>query len=141
MATPTNIYNGKFLRFKFGNKKLIHATNCKLTVSSKLEEIATKDTNGTVSIPSGYSFTGSTEALLSNLPVGDTTHCTADTLLDAQLAGEEITIEFTTDVTGDFIYSGKAFINNYDLGAEVNSSVKVTIAFTGNGNLEKSTVA
>jgi hypothetical protein len=82
----STIYNGKLLRFKF-NDKLIHATSCKLTVSSKLEEIATKDTDGTVSIPSGYSFTGSTEALLANLPSGDTTHATADTLLDAQLAG------------------------------------------------------
>lgn len=135
-----DIYNGKFLRFKFKNKKLIHATNCKLTVASKLEEIATKDTDGTVSIPSGYSFTGSTEALLSKLPTGDITHCTGDDLLQAQLAGEEIDVEFTTDVTGDFIYTGKAYINNYDLGAEVNSSVKVTIAFTGNGNLNRETV-
>jgi hypothetical protein len=47
----STIYNGKLLRFKFNDKKLIHATSCKLTVSSKLEEIATKDTDGTV-----YSF-------------------------------------------------------------------------------------
>jgi hypothetical protein len=63
-------------------------------------------------------FTGSTEALLANLPSGDTTHATADTLLDAQLAGTEVDVEFTTDVTGDFIYTGKAFISNFDLGAE-----------------------
>jgi len=134
------IYNGKFLRFKFDSKMLLHATNCKLTVSSKLEEIATKDTDGTVSIPSGYSYSGSTEALLSNLPSGDTTHVTADTLLDAQLAGTEIDVEFTTDVTGDFIYTGKAFIDNYDLGAETGTSVKVSISFKGNGNLEKDVV-
>lgn len=137
----STIYNGKLLRFKFDDLKLIHATNCKLTVSSKLEEIATKDTEGTVSIPSGYSFTGSTEALLSNLPSGDTTHCTADTLLDAQLAGTEVDVEFTTDVTGDFIYTGKAYISNYDLGAETGTSVKVSISFTGNGNITKQTVA
>lgn len=137
----STIYNGKLLRFKFDDKKLIHATNCKLTVSSKLEEIATKDTDGTVSIPSGYSFSGSTEALLSNLPAGDTTHATADTLLTAQLAGTEIDIEFTTDVTGDFIYTGKAFIDNFDLGSETGTSVKVSISFKGNGNLTKATVA
>lgn len=136
----STIYNGKLLRFKFDDKKLIHATNCKLTVSSKLEEIATKDTDGTVSIPSGYSFSGSTEALLSNLPAGDTTHATADTLLTAQLAGTEIDIEFTTDVTGDFIYTGKAFIDNFDLGSETGTSVKVSISFKGNGNLTKATV-
>jgi hypothetical protein len=70
-----------------------------------------------VSIPSGYSLQDR-EALLANLPSGDTTHATADTLLDAQLAGTEVDVEFTTDVTGDFIYTGKAFISNFDLGAE-----------------------
>jgi hypothetical protein len=35
---------------------------------------------------------GSTEALLANLPSGDTTHATADTLLDAQLAGTEVDV-------------------------------------------------
>lgn len=133
----STIYQGKFLRFKFDDKKLMHATNCKFTVSSKLEEIATKDTDGTVSIPSNYSFTGSTEALLSNLPVGDTDHVTADTLLDAQLAGTEIDVEFTTDVTGDFIYTGKAYIDNFDIGAETGSSAKVSISFKGNGNITK----
>jgi hypothetical protein len=73
---------------------------------------------------------------LANLPSGDTTHATADTLLDAQLAGTEVDVEFTTDVTGDFIYTGKAFISNFDLGAETGTSVKVSISFTGNGNIE-----
>jgi hypothetical protein len=57
-------------------------------------------------------------------------------LLDAQLAGTEVDVEFTTDVTGDFIYTGKAFISNFDLGAETGTSVKVSISFTGNGNIE-----
>jgi hypothetical protein len=137
----STFYNGKLLRFKFGGKKFLHATTCKLTISSKLEEIATKDTNGTVSIPSGYSVTGSTEALLSKLVPGDTTHVTADMLLDAQLAEEEIDIEFTTDVTGDFVYTMKAYIDNHDLGANTGESVKVSISFKGNGDLVKETVA
>jgi hypothetical protein len=137
----STIYQGKFLRFKFDDKKLMHATNCKITVSSKLEEIASKDTDGTISIPSNYSVTGSTEALLSNLPSGDTTHVTADTILDAQLAGTEIDVEFTTDITGDFIYTMKAFIDNFDIGAETGSSAKVSISFKGNGNLTKAIIA
>jgi PP-loop superfamily ATP-utilizing enzyme len=50
----STIYNGKLLRFKFNETN--SCNSCKLTVSSKLEEIATKDTDGTVSIPSGYSL-------------------------------------------------------------------------------------
>jgi hypothetical protein len=135
----STIYNGKLLRFKFNDKKLIHATSCKLTVSSKLEEIATKDTDGTVSIPSGYSLQDRQRHYWQTY-LGDTTHATADTLLDAQLAGTEVDVEFTTDVTGDFIYTGKAFISNFDLGAETGTSVKVSISFTGNGNITKQTV-
>jgi hypothetical protein len=45
---------------------------------------------------------------------------------------------FTTDVTGDFIYTGKAFISNFDF--EPGTSVKVSISFTGNGNITKQTV-
>jgi hypothetical protein len=72
--------------------------------------------------------------IIGKLTFGDTTHAT-DTLLDAQLAGTEVDVEFTTDVTGDFIYTGKAFISNFDLGAETGTSVKVSISFTGNGNI------
>jgi hypothetical protein len=133
----STIYNGKLLRFKFNETN--SCNSCKLTVSSKLEEIATKDTDGTVSIPSGYSLQDRQRHYWQT-PSGDTTHATADTLLDAQLAGTEVDVEFTTDVTGDFIYTGKAFISNFDLGAETGTSVKVSISFTGNGNITKQTV-
>lgn len=137
----SEIYNGKLLRFKFDDKKVLHATSCKLSFSTKLEEIATKDTEGTVSSPSNYSWSGSTEALVANLPSGDTDHVTYDLLLDAQLAGTEIDVEFTTDATGDFIYTGKAYIENSDITADVGSSVKCTISIKGNGNVTKAIVA
>ncbi|WP_281225366.1 phage tail tube protein [Flavobacterium aquiphilum] len=134
-------YQGKLLRFKFNSKKALHATNCKLTISSKLEEIATKDTDGTVVIPSNYSISGSTEVLMAKLPEGDTTHITTDDLLDMQLAGTEIPMEFTTGETGDFIYTFNAYIDNFDIGAQTGESVKVSISFKGNGNLTKETVS
>jgi hypothetical protein len=62
---------------------------------------------------------------LANLPSGDTTCYSRYFAIDAQLAGTEVDVEFTTDVTGDFIYTGKAFISNFDLGAETGTSVKV----------------
>lgn len=136
----STIYNGKLLRFKFNTKKFLHATTCKVSVSSKLEEIATKDTDGTVSVPSNYSWSGSTEALLSNLPAGDTTHVTYDDILALQLAGTEIDVEFTTDVTGDIIYTGKAFIESSDITADTGTSVKVSVSFKGNGNITQDTV-
>jgi hypothetical protein len=75
---------------------------------------------------------------LANLPSGDTTHATADTLLDAQLAGTEVDV--SSQLMLQVILSGKAFISNFDLGAETGTSVKVSISFTGNGNITKQTV-
>lgn len=136
----SEIYKGKLLRFIFDGKKFLHATSCKLDFSTKLEEIATKDTNGTVVIPGNYSWSGSTEALLANLPAGDTTHVTFDTLLAAKLAGTEIDVEFTTSVTGDIVYTGKAYIENASITADTDSAVKVSISIKGNGDLEQDTV-
>ncbi|SHG27661.1 hypothetical protein [Flavobacterium johnsoniae] len=137
----SEIYNGKLLRFKFNSKKFLHATSCKLDFATKLEEIATKDTNGTISIPSNYSWTGSTEALLSNLPTGDLEHVTYDDILNIQRTGTQIDVEFTTDVTGDIIYTGKAYIENSGITATVGESVKVTVSFKGNGDLEQDTIS
>ncbi|QGK72846.1 phage tail tube protein [Flavobacterium sp. SLB02] len=137
----SEIYNGKLLRFKFNEKKLLHATSCKLDFSTKLEEIATKDTDGTVSIPSNYTWSGSTEALLANLPTGDLTHVTFDDILKLKLAGTQIDVEFTTDATGDIVYTGKAYIENASITADVGSSAKVSISIKGNGNLNQDTVS
>lgn len=137
----STIYDGKKLRFKFDDKLFLHATSCKLSIATKLEEIATKDTDGSMVVPGNYSWSGSTDALLSNLPVGDTEHVTFDTLLTAKLAGQEIDVEFTTDVSGDIIYSGKCFIENAEITADTGVAVKVSISFKGNGNITKSTIA
>lgn len=139
MASP--IYDGKKLRFKFDDKLFLHATSCKLSIATKLEEIATKDTDGSTVIPGNYSWNGSTDALLANLPAGDTTHVTFDTLLTAKLAGQEIDVDFTTSVTGDIVYSGKCYIENAEITADTGVAVKVSISFKGNGNLTRAVVA
>lgn len=136
----SEIYKGKLLRFKFDAKKFLHATSCKLDFSMKLEEIATKDTDGTVSIPGNYSWSGSTEALLANLPALDTTHVTYDDILAKMLAGTEIDVDFTTDVTGDIIYTGKAYIDSASMTADTEGAVKVSISIKGNGNVVKAIV-
>ena len=136
----SEIYKGKLLRFKFDGKKFLHATSCKLDFSMKLEEIATKDTDGTVSMPGNYSWGGSTEALLSNLPAGDSTHVTFDTIMTAFQSGTEIDVDFTTDVTGDIVYTGKAYIENAGITADTEGAAKVTISFKGNGNIVQSII-
>ena len=129
------IYKGKIVRFQFDDKKLLHAINCSLDISTKLEEIATKDTDGTVTVPSNYTWSGSAEALFATLPSGDTDHVTADTLISQQLAGTEVAVQFTTAQTGDFVFSGNAYFESVKIDAQTGTSVKVSFSFKGNGNL------
>lgn len=136
----STIYQGKNLRFKFGGKALFHATSCSIDISTTLEEIATKDTNGSVSTPGNYSWGISADALVANLPSGNSTHVDFAYLLDAQLANTEIEVDFTTSETGDFIYSGTVYIESSNIQAEVGSSAKGSFSFKGNGNLTKTTV-
>jgi hypothetical protein len=130
------IYKGKNVRFSFNGKTLYHTTSCKLSISTKLEEIATKDTSGTVSTPSNYAWSISTEALVANKPAASTQSDFMD-IVDLQLAGTEIDIKFTDSATGSFILSGKVFVVQSDINAEIGNSLTGSFSFTGNGNLVK----
>jgi hypothetical protein len=130
------IYKGKNVRFSFNGKSLYHATSCKLSISTKLEEIATKDTDGTVSTPSNYAWSISTEALVADKPIASTQSDFMD-IVDLQLAGTEIDIEFTDSATGSFILAGKVFVESSDINAEVGNSLTGSFSFKGNGNLVK----
>lgn len=134
------IYKGKNVRFSFEGKTLFHATSCKLSISTNLEDIATKDTDGTVSVPSNYSWNISTDSLVADKPTSSTQSDFMD-IVGYQLAGTEIDIEFTDGVTGSFKYSGKVYVESSDLTADVGSSMTGSASFKGNGNLTKSVVA
>jgi hypothetical protein len=129
----STIYKGKNLRFSFNGKTLYHATSCKFSISTKLEAIATKDTNGTVSTPSNYEWSLSADALVANR-IGSTQNDFMD-LIDLQLAGAQIAVEFTTGITDDFVLSGNVYIESSDVTAETGNSVTGSFSFKGNGDL------
>jgi hypothetical protein len=133
----STIYKGKNLRFSFNGKTLFHATSCKLSLSTKLEAIATKDTNGTVSTPSNYEWSINTDALVAN-KTGVLQNDFLD-ILALQLAGTEIVVTFTTGVVGDFVLTGNVFVESSDITAETGNSVTGSFSFKGNGDLVKTT--
>lgn len=135
------IYKGKNVRFRFNGKTLYHATSCGLSITTTLEGIATKDTDGTVSTPSNYEWSITTNALVADKPAASTTQVDFMDIISLQLAGTEIDIEFTTEVTGDFVLSGKVYVENGNITAEVGNSVSGDFSFKGNGNLTKALVA
>lgn len=134
------IYKGKNLRLSYDGKVLFHATSCSLSISTTIESIATKDTNGNIKVPSDYDWTLSTSALFADKETGSTTHVGFSELMNIQLRGEEIDVEFTTGEVGDVLMSGKAFIESSNVNAEVGSSAQGDFSFSGNGDLTIETV-
>lgn len=134
------IYQGKNVRFKFQDKTLYHATSCSLSISTTLEEIATKDTDGTVSTPGNYSWSITTNALVADKPVSSTQSDFMD-VIDLQLGKTLIAIEFTDDATGSFKLAGNVYVESANITAEVGQSVTGDFSFKGTGDLVKSVVS
>lgn len=130
------IYKGKNVRFSFEDKTLFHATTCSVSISTTMESVATKDTDGTVSVPGNYEWSLTTSALVADKPAGSSQTDFME-MLALHLAGTEIDVEFTTGETGDFVLSGKVFIESTSITAETGNSVSGDFSFKGNGNLTK----
>lgn len=129
------IYKGKNLRLSYDGKTLFHATSCTLSVSTEIESIATKDTDGNMKVAGNYDWTVGTNALFADKETGSTDHVSFSELMKLQLLGQEIDVEFTTGETGDVIISGKAFIESCSISAEVSGSANGDFSFSGNGDL------
>lgn len=135
------IYNGTNVRLSYNGKVLYHTTACKLQLSTKLEEIATKDTNGSVVTAGNYAWSVSAETLVADAPTSSTTQVGAMDIVNFLLAKTELDIEFTSGVTGDWKYAGSVFVESADIDATVDQSMTGSFSFKGNGDLTKTIVS
>jgi hypothetical protein len=134
------LIKGKNFRIQFGNKKVFHATECTLSITTKTDEIATKDTDGDVVTTSGYNYTLSVNALMTVLPSGETTSVTIDDLIDDQLVGESLSWAFGNPEIGSKIRSGTAFVSQSDITASTEGYATGSLSFTGSGNITTTVV-
>lgn len=134
------IYKGGNVRLSYNGKTLYHTTSCKLQISTKLEEIATKDTNGSVVTPGNYAWTVTAEALVADIPSGSTTQVGAMGIIDFQLTKTELDIEFTSSEVGDWKYAGSVYVESADVDATVAQSMTGSFSFKGNGDLTKTII-
>lgn len=135
------IYKGKMIRIRIGDKTLWHATECGISITTNLEAIATKDTNGNVQTPGNYDWSASLSALVADKATLDSARYGFTDLVAMQLAKTELDFDFTTDVTGDFVFTGKVFISQSDITASTEGAASGSFSFTGNGDLTQSVVA
>lgn len=137
------IYKGKNIRIIISGKKIFHATEGSISITTNLESIATKDTDGNIQTPSNYEWTASANALVAQVDPAGThaaSHSSFTDLVAAQLANSELDFQFTTEATGDFIFSGKVYITQCDITASTENAATGSFSFTGNGNLTLDTV-
>ncbi|MCO6149057.1 phage tail tube protein [Flavobacterium sp. NRK1] len=129
------IYKGKDVRIGLGGKTLWHATECSVSITNTLEAVSTKDTNGKIQVPSVYEWSASLSALVADKAADNTTQHSFTDLVAFQLANTELDLSFTTGVNGDFLYTGKVYINQSDITAATENSASGSFSFTGNGDL------
>lgn len=124
---------GKNLRISVEGKTLYHATDCSFDSSVSIAAVATKDIEGEVGLPDVISWSLSTNALVTNAPVGSTTTQGTKSILDFHVGKVEVDVEFTTHVEGDFIITGKAWVESVNAAAPVQGLATFTANFKGNG--------
>lgn len=127
-------YKGKNLRIKVDGLTVFHATECKFDSTMKIDGIATKDTDGEMGLTGNYSWGVSTNMLMANKPTGSTTTQGFLELINKHKAGTEVEIQFTTEIMGDVIITGFAFIEKIGVSGSVNGLATADASFKGNGS-------
>lgn len=124
---------GKYLRISVEGKTIYHATNCTFDSNMSITSIATKDTPGEEGLPDIITWNLSADSVVTNAPEGATPPLGTKNLLDYHLAGTLLDIEFTTNVEGDFIIAGQAYVESVNIAAPVQGQATFTASFKGNG--------
>lgn len=129
-----NTYAGKNLRIRIDGKTVFHATECSFTTSRSMESIASKDTNGEQVTPGNYNWSVSTNFLVANIPTASTTQVATKQILDTYQAGTEVEVQFTTEIVGDVVITGNAYIEGVNMSAPTNGVATGDASFKGNGD-------
>jgi len=127
-------YKGKNLRIKIDGLTVFHATECKFDSTMKIDSIATKDTDGEMGVTGNYSWGVSTNMLMANTPSGSTTTQGFLELINKHQSGTEVEVSFTTNIVGDVVITGNAFIEKMGAAAGVNGLATADATFKGNGS-------
>jgi predicted secreted protein len=136
MAT-TGTINATLLAIWVGAVKMDVQLNCDLSISHDPRVSINKDSAGWEGTRSGkksWEMSGESEMQY------DATQGMEE-LFDALIAGTELTLQFSTEVTGDVRLSGVAQVTKLDISAGVEEDVNFSYAFKGNGAIAKTTVS
>jgi TP901-1 family phage major tail protein len=136
MACTTTIVNTSVLSLYFDTDgagsydKVAHSTDATISFSAETVDITSKDTSGYRDAISGLrSWTANLTAFIDySSAFGQ------EDLVDKWIAGECVTVRFTTNVSTEIYYEGDAIITSIELnssGAEEAASFSITLENAG----------
>jgi len=135
MATIGTV-NGTIIAIYIGAVKIDKQLDASLSISHDPRTGINKDSGGWEETRSGkksWEMNGESEFAF------DATEG-FDDLFDAMIAGTEVTVKFSTEISGDTSYSGVAQITKLESSPGVEEDVKYSYSFKGNGAISKATI-
>jgi hypothetical protein len=133
------VVNGTNLRVYSGGNAIAYATSCTLDISRALRETIHKDNPGSGwrEIEVGQkSATLTIEALYSE----DGANNTPDVLFDALNAGTSLSIEFSTQESGDDKYNFSAFCTAWSATGPVEENATFSCTFEVDGAITRGSI-
>lgn len=123
---------GVNMRIKVGGKEIFHEVSADLSATTDFKEVASKDTSGKLVSPGAQSWNIPIEALYDN---DGSTQEDLFTLATLWKNKTEVAVTLSTNVVGDVIFSGNAYIDGFTTNATNEEFITVSFSFKGNGDL------
>lgn len=136
MAT-TGIMNGTLLGVYSGSTLIAHATEGSISLSMDTRDVTTKDSSGTREL---LEATKSGTISVSALYAEDATYG-VDDLMGAWSGRSQITVKFSTEVSGDHYWSATAYVTSLEVNSAMEDNVSYSATFELTGAITYSTVA
>lgn len=131
----TGVFNATNLIVLIDGVAVGHTTSAELSVEADLPDATTKDSSGWAEHIKG---TRSWGVSVDGLVAYDGSY-PSQTLLDLILNRTSVTLQFTTQETGDTYWTGTASLQSDTISAEMESPASFSGSFTGNGALTSAT--
>lgn len=138
--TTVGIVNGTDIGIYVGTKLIALATSHTIKLTANTRNITTKDSADFEEAEySRFSWEMSVKAMTSYDT--STTKQTSDDLLTAMLAKTKLTVKYSTNKTGDRVFSGTVIITEFSEDAPDAENTTYSVTLKGTGALAKAVVA
>lgn len=116
------------------------ATSCSLSINMDTRDITTKSSSGwSEKLEAVKSWSIEAEGLQDFQPTGAATLTEFDELFSELKDRTAVKVKFKTATTGDYFYSGDAFITSLSMDAPMEDNVTYSVSLEGTGALTEST--